>query len=251
MANAKTNENDLVVVQELAKALLDQCRGCGIEARAFLNEKMLELEERKRIMLIPSTEWYRQNKHRYEDFASKMLSRPLNDAERFHKTDRLSLFVERVVFPQGTGVSLDPLTKKALLSDYNARCAHCGKCLGLQDTQVDHKLPKRQGGTDEITNLQPLCGRCNRGKGPMREDTAEASARPWFEQTHVLVTGKVRLTDTKRFCVIARDNRRCQRCGRSPHDVELVVALRVSPNEGGQPVYDNLVTVCSQCKDKP
>ena len=30
--------------------------------------------------------------------------------------------------------------------------------------QVDHKIPKEWGGTDDLENLQPLCEECNRGK---------------------------------------------------------------------------------------
>lgn len=30
--------------------------------------------------------------------------------------------------------------------------------------QVDHKIPRNWGGTDDLENLQPLCEECNRGK---------------------------------------------------------------------------------------
>jgi 5-methylcytosine-specific restriction endonuclease McrA len=46
------------------------------------------------------------------------------------------------------------------------RCAMCGKT-PLEDhvkLQVDHKIPKDWGGTDDVDNLQPLCEECNRGK---------------------------------------------------------------------------------------
>jgi 5-methylcytosine-specific restriction endonuclease McrA len=46
------------------------------------------------------------------------------------------------------------------------RCAMCGKT-PLEDhvkLQVDHKVPKDWGGTDDLENLQPLCEECNRGK---------------------------------------------------------------------------------------
>lgn len=45
-------------------------------------------------------------------------------------------------------------------------CAMCGST-PLRDgvkLQVDHKIPKDWGGTDELENLQPLCEECNRGK---------------------------------------------------------------------------------------
>lgn len=46
------------------------------------------------------------------------------------------------------------------------RCAMCGRT-PLGDgvrLQVDHKVPREWGGTDEVENLQPLCEEHNRGK---------------------------------------------------------------------------------------
>jgi len=229
--------------QELAS----KCLECGIEPAVFLNEKMLELEERKRILLTPTANWYRNNKTHYEAFVQKVLRRDLTEAERFGKHEKLSEWIERKIFPSGLGLTLDASTKNKLLEDYNSRCVHCGKILTVENMQVDHILPRTQGGSDEILNLQPLCEDCNQGKSAFTEDTAEAAARPWFEPTHRLLKGKVRLTSLKRYCVLARDRRRCRKCGRSSSEVELVVMPRVSERDGGQLVYDNLVTICRYC----
>ncbi|MFE4174913.1 HNH endonuclease [Streptomyces sp. NPDC056909] len=46
------------------------------------------------------------------------------------------------------------------------RCAQCGKT-PLEDQVklcVDHKIPVAWGGSDDISNLQPLCEECNSGK---------------------------------------------------------------------------------------
>jgi HNH endonuclease len=48
----------------------------------------------------------------------------------------------------------------------HGRCAMCGRT-PLDDgvrLQVDHRIPKAWGGTDDLDNLQPLCEECNRGK---------------------------------------------------------------------------------------
>jgi 5-methylcytosine-specific restriction endonuclease McrA len=236
-------DEELLEFQRLAT----KCHECGIELAAFLNEKMLELEERKRILLTPATNWYRGNKNRYEEFAQKVLKRSLTEAERFGKHEKLSEWVERKIFPPSFGLSLDISAKNKLLKDHNNRCAHCGKILTVGSMQVDHILPRAQGGSDEILNLQPLCMACNQGKSAFTEDTAEAAARPWFEPTHRLLKGKARVTSLKRYCVLARDGRRCQKCGRSSNEVELMITLRVSEHDGGQWVYDNLITICRDC----
>lgn len=237
---------DGAVVEEFLE-LINKCCECGIEPRAFVTEKKLELEERKRILLTPSIKWYRDNKSRYEDFAKKSLRRDLTESEKFGRDEKLSEWIERKIYPRRSGLTLDSMSKRALLADHSNRCAHCGASLSVDTMHVDHVLPRRQGGSDEVLNLQPLCRRCNLGKNAYTEDTAQAAARPWFEYTHVLLSGEVRITALKRYCVILRDGRLCQECGRSSREVELTVVLRVNEHDGGQQVYDNLVTVCLDC----
>ena len=47
---------------------------------------------------------------------------------------------------------------------YNKHCAYCGKSIEIKDMQVDHILAKRNGGTDDFSNLNPSCRRCNHYK---------------------------------------------------------------------------------------
>jgi 5-methylcytosine-specific restriction endonuclease McrA len=46
---------------------------------------------------------------------------------------------------------------------FGGLCVRCGSNDGVLR---DHIIPKYQGGPDHITNLQPLCSRCNTSKGP-------------------------------------------------------------------------------------
>lgn len=43
----------------------------------------------------------------------------------------------------------------------------CFSCRRRKATQIDHVLPITWGGTSDLWNLQPLCGRCNATKGQM------------------------------------------------------------------------------------
>lgn len=45
------------------------------------------------------------------------------------------------------------------------RCKSCRKYFPKSQIEIDHVIPKRKGGTDDLWNLQPMCLKCNRGKG--------------------------------------------------------------------------------------
>lgn len=55
----------------------------------------------------------------------------------------------------------------ALCSKYDNRCLRCTRRRKLT---ADHVIPISKGGTSWITNIQPLCGTCNRRKGTKETD---------------------------------------------------------------------------------
>ena len=61
-------------IDSLCRSLVLKCTECGIPPESFIKEKILELEERKRIVLTPSRYWFRDNYSRYNEFASLALS---------------------------------------------------------------------------------------------------------------------------------------------------------------------------------
>jgi 5-methylcytosine-specific restriction protein A len=54
-----------------------------------------------------------------------------------------------------------------LCQEYGHRCLSCGKGGKLS---VDHVVPLAKGGTNDLSNIQPLCLRCNQRKGTRVED---------------------------------------------------------------------------------
>ena len=56
------------------------------------------------------------------------------------------------------------IDRQKVYEKYNGHCAYCGKAISIKDMQVDHILPKRNGGTDDIDNLNPSCRLCNHYK---------------------------------------------------------------------------------------
>lgn len=53
-------------------------------------------------------------------------------------------------------------TKIAVSTRDGGRCVRCGS---VEDLQYDHVTPFSHGGTADASNIQLLCGRCNRSKG--------------------------------------------------------------------------------------
>ncbi|MBM5818283.1 MAG: HNH endonuclease, partial [Cyanobacteria bacterium K_Offshore_surface_m2_239] len=54
--------------------------------------------------------------------------------------------------------------KYRVLTRARGRCECCGAHEHQRALEVDHIVPKKHGGSDDISNLQALCFRCNAGK---------------------------------------------------------------------------------------
>lgn len=65
--------------------------------------------------------------------------------------------------------------KQIILDKTGGICAKCGRPLPIEKTTIDHLIPKYRGGTDEISNLIPMCKRCNKQKGSRIVDVEELS----------------------------------------------------------------------------
>lgn len=52
-----------------------------------------------------------------------------------------------------------------VLKDAKGRCALCGTTKEMSPLDIDHIVPRSQGGKTKFENLQVLCARCNRAKG--------------------------------------------------------------------------------------
>jgi len=55
--------------------------------------------------------------------------------------------------------------KRAKLLKEDPYCYYCGCRLTLDDSTLDHALPRSKGGTDEWSNLVLACYECNQDKG--------------------------------------------------------------------------------------
>lgn len=55
------------------------------------------------------------------------------------------------------------INRQQVFDKYNGHCAYCG-CEISNKWQVDHIWPKSDGGSNDISNLNPACCSCNNYK---------------------------------------------------------------------------------------
>jgi 5-methylcytosine-specific restriction endonuclease McrA len=70
-----------------------------------------------------------------------------------------------------TGGSFTISEWSAVVLAFQGRCAYCGKARPLEP---DHRVALARGGSNEIENILPACGRCNRRKHAMSESEFRA-----------------------------------------------------------------------------
>jgi 5-methylcytosine-specific restriction endonuclease McrA len=229
------------------QALIAKCCECGVDPLSFVIEKRAELEERKMILSTPSLPWYRDNSHSCADRVAKSLQRLLTE-EEVHGADGLLSKVKRRLNPLKRETVTEATVKKILLTESKGRCTICGKQLSIDTIVIDHILPLAEGGSNHTLNLRATCALCNAGKSDYYENTAVAAARPWWEPRESILKGAALLTATKRYCALIRDDSSCRKCNRKADTVCLEVILRVREHDGGMAIYDNLISICEQCK---
>lgn len=57
-----------------------------------------------------------------------------------------------------------------VLGKYGRVCAACGRTMAEKGFQQDHKIPRLRGGSDDLSNWQPLCDECNNFKSTACRD---------------------------------------------------------------------------------
>ena len=59
---------------------------------------------------------------------------------------------------------LNQLEKEKLILSFDSECANCNINCDFKDFEIDHIVPLSSGGSNDITNLQPLCISCHKEK---------------------------------------------------------------------------------------
>ena len=90
------------------------------------------------------------------------------------KRSHLTTWWYRRCFGGGRGIPTNDVTPFEVKQMYDANpcCTYCGVSLqgvNIYNAHVDHKIPKKRGGTDKIENLCIACKECNRMKHAMTD----------------------------------------------------------------------------------
>lgn len=62
---------------------------------------------------------------------------------------------------------LSKLERQEVYRKCNGHCAYCGIEIDLKDMQVDHAVPLKIGGSDDLKNMLPACRSCNHYKATL------------------------------------------------------------------------------------
>jgi 5-methylcytosine-specific restriction endonuclease McrA len=74
--------------------------------------------------------------------------------------------------------------RKVLWRRQRYRCALCGGGLRWKDATLDHIVPRAHGGSNRLSNLQAVHGRCNRFKGSAVEAPLEGEPAERFRNRY-------------------------------------------------------------------
>lgn len=98
-----------------------------------------------------------------------------------------------------------------ILEKTGYRCNYCGRKLTYDALEIDHVIPRSQGGSDDIDNLVASCRFCNRRKGRM---TPEEYKQSLFR------TIRKATSDIKDACLAFVQSEHAESCASLAHAIE-------------------------------
>jgi 5-methylcytosine-specific restriction endonuclease McrA len=89
--------------------------------------------------------------------------------------------------------------------NYQGKCfvTWCTNQINVFDFEVGHNIPESKGGTLALTNLRPLCGRCNMSMGnqyTIDQWITQGAQNPLVVQKHGLTTSNVTTNEVPVVC---------------------------------------------------
>lgn len=141
-------------------------------------------------------------------------------------------------------MSIGPKLRFEVFKRDGFTCQYCGRKTPIVVLEVDHVVPRAEGGTDDIENLVTSCWDCNRGKGKgLLDDRAPVS--DLHDQAVMMLEKERQLKEYNEVKRQVREREDCdisdlhdyweELCGRTPrlypYASSLRTFLRVIPKE--------------------
>lgn len=109
----------------------------------------------------------RRNEGHYERYKEQIKSRVKkwkeSNRERYREAQRI-YSNKRHAQKKAAGGSFTPQEWYALCASYSFHCLSCRKPHDFADLTIDHVVPLSKGGSNYLSNIQPLCLPCNQQK---------------------------------------------------------------------------------------
>jgi 5-methylcytosine-specific restriction endonuclease McrA len=137
------------------------------ESGRYINPTILERTCTKCLLIKPSSQFYRdtRRKNGLDSKCKKCRSVYATHYRVTHKEQLSSHYSNRRALEKGAIGSYTTQEWLKLKSQYNFTCLSCGRKEPEIKLTRDHILPLKWGGSNLISNLQPLCMSCNLSKG--------------------------------------------------------------------------------------
>ena len=151
-------------------ARYEKSRAClphRVEARRKYQEEHREqISQYKKVWAANNRETVAASKRDYyerkrEDVIARSKKWAENNPERVRQAKTNSLRKRRAARHASRG-NYTVEEFKELCESYGNKCLDCGDTEAV--LEADHVVPLTKGGSDSISNIQPLCGSCNRKK---------------------------------------------------------------------------------------
>lgn len=74
------------------------------------------------------------------------------------------------------------IQREKIHKKYNGRCAYCGRKITINEMQMDHIISLKNGGSNNIDNINPSCRLCNERKGSMTTEAYKKQLQKDFRK---------------------------------------------------------------------
>ena len=76
----------------------------------------------------------------------------------------MELFIKSNKMPKTPRITIPKSVRKYVYQRDNYQCQSCGKTEQETKLNIDHIIPLATGGSNDMSNLQTLCSKCNQKK---------------------------------------------------------------------------------------